>query len=182
MTIYHKHHIIPKHIGGTNDSSNLVLLTIQEHAEAHRKLYDEFGRWQDYIAWKSLSKQMNSAEATKLAQILGNLGKITSDETKQKLRNINLGKKHSEETKLKQSLANKGKIPYNKGVPNTTKQKDKISEKLSKLWEVVYPNGKIIRIKNMDKFCKENGLFKSNMYKVAYGKQKHHKGFTCKQL
>lgn len=182
MTIYHKHHIIPKHIGGSNDPSNLVLLTIEEHAETHRILYEEHGRWQDYIAWKSLSKQMSSSEATKLAQILGNLGKITSEKTKEKLRKINLGKKHTIETKTKQSLANKGRTPHNKGKHNTEEQKQKISQKLSKCWEVVYPDGKIIQVKNMDKFCKENGLFKSNMYKVSYGKQKHHKGFICRQL
>ena len=33
--VYHKHHIIPKHIGGTDDPSNLVDLTIEEHAEAN---------------------------------------------------------------------------------------------------------------------------------------------------
>ena len=44
--ITHKHHIIPKHIGGTDDPSNLIELIIPEHAEAHRKLYEEYGRWQ----------------------------------------------------------------------------------------------------------------------------------------
>lgn len=29
----HKHHIIPKHMGGT----------IEEHAEAHRQLYEKYG-------------------------------------------------------------------------------------------------------------------------------------------
>ena len=37
----HKHHIIPKHAGGSNDPNNFVFLTIEEHAEAHRKLYEE---------------------------------------------------------------------------------------------------------------------------------------------
>lgn len=53
-TIYHKHHIIPKHIGGTDDPLNLVKLTIKEHAEAHEKLYEEYGRWEDELAWKGL--------------------------------------------------------------------------------------------------------------------------------
>ena len=35
----HKHHIIPKHMGGSNNPSNIVKLTIKEHAEAHKKLY-----------------------------------------------------------------------------------------------------------------------------------------------
>ena len=33
-----KHHIIPKCIGGTDDSSNLVVLTAREHFIAHQLL------------------------------------------------------------------------------------------------------------------------------------------------
>lgn len=32
----HRHHKVPRHMGGTDDPDNLVLLTIEEHAEAHR--------------------------------------------------------------------------------------------------------------------------------------------------
>ena len=59
----HWHHIIPKHMGGSDDSSNLVLLTIEEHAEAHKKLWEQHGRWQDKIAWKTLSGQITIQEA-----------------------------------------------------------------------------------------------------------------------
>ena len=63
MSIYtHNHHIIPKHMGGTDDASNLVELTIEQHAEAHRVLYEKYGRWQDKLAWKGLSGQMSSQE------------------------------------------------------------------------------------------------------------------------
>lgn len=34
----HRHHIIPKHAGRTDDNSNLIELTIEEHAEEHRKV------------------------------------------------------------------------------------------------------------------------------------------------
>ena len=43
-TIYHIHHIIPKHLGGTDDPSNLIKLTIEEHAEAHRILVADSNR------------------------------------------------------------------------------------------------------------------------------------------
>jgi hypothetical protein len=33
----HKHHIIPKHMGGTNDQENLVEVTIEVHADLHRR-------------------------------------------------------------------------------------------------------------------------------------------------
>ena len=35
---YEKHHILPRCIGGTNDKSNLVLLTAKEHYICHRLL------------------------------------------------------------------------------------------------------------------------------------------------
>lgn len=50
----HKHHIIPKHMGGTDDPTNLIELTVEEHAEAHKHLYEQHGKWQDFIAWQSL--------------------------------------------------------------------------------------------------------------------------------
>lgn len=67
--IKHKHHIIPKHAGGSNDPSNLVELTIEEHAEAHRKLYLEHGRWQDRLAWLGLSRKINEDNDIRIAAI-----------------------------------------------------------------------------------------------------------------
>lgn len=54
----HVHHVIPRHAGGTDDPSNLVELSIQDHAEAHKWLFIQHGHWQDAIAWLSLSGQM----------------------------------------------------------------------------------------------------------------------------
>ena len=62
----HLHHIIPRHAGGTDDPSNLVELTPEEHAEAHRKLWEEHGRWQDYCAWMGLAKYSTNKEHIKL--------------------------------------------------------------------------------------------------------------------
>lgn len=69
MTIYHTHHIVPKFMGGTDDPSNLIRLTIEEHAEAHRNLYEEYGRWQDKLAWYGLAKLCSSSEATLQAHV-----------------------------------------------------------------------------------------------------------------
>lgn len=52
--ITHKHHIVPKHMGGTDNPSNLVELSVEEHAESHRKLYEQYGHFEDYLAWKGL--------------------------------------------------------------------------------------------------------------------------------
>jgi hypothetical protein len=42
-------------MGGTDDSSNIIELTIEEHANAHRVLWEQYGKEEDYIAWKGLS-------------------------------------------------------------------------------------------------------------------------------
>lgn len=134
MTIYHKHHIVPRHAGGTDEPSNIVKLTIEEHTEAHKILYEEHGRWQDYVAWQALSKAIPKAEIIRLKQSLATKGKKQSKEhiEKRKLLGIknpmygkfgelnpmygkrgelspHFGKKHSEETKRKKSKSLKGK-------------------------------------------------------------------------
>lgn len=52
---YHCHHIIPKHMGGTNDPKNLKYVTIEEHALEHLKLYEKYGKREDLVAYYLLS-------------------------------------------------------------------------------------------------------------------------------
>ena len=79
----HIHHIIPKHMGGSDHPSNLIELTVEEHAEAHRKLYEEHGNEYDHIAWRMLSGQIPVTEATRLAQVEGQRKRWT-EEARQK--------------------------------------------------------------------------------------------------
>ena len=120
MTIYHKHHIIPKHMGGTDDPSNLIELTVEEHAEAHRKLFEMHGYWQDELAWKGLSKMIGRDEIISELINKTNKGKKHSEESKEKMRGPRgsikkrsvpgmLGKKHSPETKAKMRAKRIGK-------------------------------------------------------------------------
>ena len=48
--IYHNHHIIPKHAGGTDAPENIVRLTRLEHSQAHYDLWLEHGKSEDYGA------------------------------------------------------------------------------------------------------------------------------------
>jgi hypothetical protein len=91
----HKHHIIPKHAGGTNEAENLVLLTIAEHADAHRILFETYGRWQDRVTWLSLAGIMKDEE--RIYEILKNSnpgGYKHTQETKDKLSDMRLGEKN----------------------------------------------------------------------------------------
>ena len=39
----HRHHVIPRHAGGLDIEENIILLTREEHADAHQKLYEANG-------------------------------------------------------------------------------------------------------------------------------------------
>ena len=66
MTSKHRHHIIPKHMGGSNDPENIAELTVEEHIQAHLRLYEEHGKYQDLCAANLLkaSLEPNFREAS----------------------------------------------------------------------------------------------------------------------
>ena len=108
----HIHHILPKHAGGTNDPSNLIELTIEEHAEAHRVLYEKYGRWQDKCAWLSLAKQIGEEEIQHMKSsnggYHGNKSIAKSKEHRRKLSEAAKGQFKSEESRAKQSASMQG--------------------------------------------------------------------------
>lgn len=103
----HKHHIIPKHMGGDDSLENIVELSIEEHALEHKKLWEQFGKEEDFIAWKCLSGKSEEAEKQRI-----NLAKIgfqkfllsnNANEWKTNIRNSLIGHKQTEESKHKKS-------------------------------------------------------------------------------
>ena len=126
--IYHNHHIIPKHTGGTNAPDNIARLTVEEHTEAHRLLYEKYGRWQDKKAYEGLAGFKGKEEIIKEIQIQN--GKNAK------------GRKHSEETKKQisksvsgETNANHGKFgkdSYSYGMKRTLESRKKMSESAKK--------------------------------------------------
>ena len=67
----HKHHIIPKHAGGTDHPSNLCQLTTTEHADAHNLLYCIHKNPLDKIAEQALLGQIDYTTASRMAWEVG---------------------------------------------------------------------------------------------------------------
>ena len=146
----HTHHIIPKHVGGTDDPSNLIELSIEEHAEAHRLLYEQHGRWQDKVAWQGLlgliteedrMEVMYSARKGKGNHMYGKpcFYKMTEEEKQEWKNNIGKSMKGrfvSDETKEKMRLAQLGKRkgvePWNKGKKGVQSKSLETKMKISK--------------------------------------------------
>ena len=133
--ITHLHHIVPKHMGGTDDPENLVELTIEEHAEAHKKLFEEHGKWQDKVAWLGLLKLISHEQILEemYAARKGVPTKPHSLETKEKISNSLRGRKlgpQSPEHVAKRTATCKGRPNPMKGKPKgpmSTESKKKLS-------------------------------------------------------
>ena len=97
-------------MGGTDDPDNLIELTVEEHAEAHRKLYEEHGRIEDYCAWKGLEAEIGKAEIRAMVLKEKLTGVPIPKERARKISKALTGRKLSEEHKAKIGKAHRGKI------------------------------------------------------------------------
>lgn len=130
------HHIIPKSLGGTNNSDNLIQLTAREHLICHMllpkmvsgnayhkminalwamsKLKNNFHQRRPLTsrAYENL-KKLRSIVLSEMYSGQNNLfyGKTHNEHTKEKIRQARLGKKDSAQTRELKSIAGKKKPP-----------------------------------------------------------------------
>ena len=102
-----------------------------------------------------------------------NRRRVVTEETKQKLREYNTGLKQSTETIAKRVAKTKGKVQK----PNPQR-----AINISKRYIITFPDGHEEEIRNMAKFCRENGLNKSSMCDVIKGRKESHKGFKAREI
>jgi len=171
--VLHQHHIIPRHAGGTDDPNNLVYLTIEEHANAHRALYEQYSRQEDYLAWKGLAGLIGKDEMyhSKCSFNSSRPGKL----------NTFYGMKHSEETKRIISEKRKGHSD-NKGIPKSEEHKKKISERRkseAKSYTFEHKDGSTFvgTCKELANITKSHS---AEPWKLVAGQYKTHKGWIVK--
>lgn len=121
----HKHHIIPKSLGGPDEEWNIVLLTPEEHYDCHKLLpfvYPE-GPARDKMAkaWHRMHFSMDGNEIDR--ETYGELMRMHSAAQRRRM----LGTKHTQEWKDRM----KGRTPWNKGQEghkHTEEEKRKIGD------------------------------------------------------
>jgi hypothetical protein len=121
------HHIIPKHMGGTNDPSNLFECTLEEHANLHLALYLEHGKTEDWIASQAISGIMKNEEVIHQVLVLAG-SKKCSDETKQKMSES--GKRAWKTRKWNPDHH----VPSTKGYTHTDEARKKMSDAAKRRW------------------------------------------------
>ena len=106
-----KHHIIPKSLGGTNDSSNLVHLTAKEH----------------YICHMLLIRMTEGEARTKMRYAVYQFSKRNSYQKER----IKITGRRYQYLREQLSLANKERPGPNKGKKMSDEQKEKLSKSLT---------------------------------------------------
>jgi hypothetical protein len=109
---FHRHHIVPKHMGGEDIKENIVYLTPEEHALVHLELYEKYGKYEDAQAFNTLSSQWLD-------------GRSVSG-YKQSIDHIQKRRLATDYNKVSEKL--KGRISPTKGMTFEYKAKPKISE------------------------------------------------------
>jgi hypothetical protein len=69
----HKHHIVPKYKGGTDDPSNLVEVTVTQHAMFHYCNWRLWGEKYDWLAWRGLTGEIGKEELVRQARLEGSI-------------------------------------------------------------------------------------------------------------
>jgi hypothetical protein len=131
-------------MGGSNDINNIIELTVEEHAKAHKELFEKYGNWQDKIAWKALSGQIDKQDIIREVQRLTHLGKKRSKEwcdnigkskkgvkqkqetiEKRRIKLIGQTRQFTDEWKKNISTGKKGQTPWIKGKKHSEESKEK---------------------------------------------------------
>ena len=142
----HKHHIVPRHMDGSDDPSNLIELTPAEHAEAHRLLYEQHGHWQDYVAWQGLAKLDANFDAAKEAIIAGSKkgnATMVANRKGKKWEEI-YGVERAAEIKAKYKALRQGKTWQ------------------GKLYEITHPDGTVEQVEGLRQWCLDRGYNPNN--------------------
>jgi hypothetical protein len=116
---YERHHIIPRCMGGTNDKSNLILLTAKEHYMAHRLLCEihPCNNKLQYAMWMMINGNFKNKRHIPSSKIYSQLkeeymSNLMSDESRDIMRQSHINRHAiSEETRKKMSDHAKSRAP-----------------------------------------------------------------------
>ncbi len=121
--VFERHHILPKCMGGTDDKSNMALLTPEEHYVAHQLLVRMYPTVRG-LAFACIMMTSNRWGYRGNNKLYGWLRKKNSQDVTE----AQLGRKASQATKDKMSASQLGKskpkpdgfVPWNKGLTKQT--------------------------------------------------------------
>jgi hypothetical protein len=108
-------------------------------------------------------------------------GRKHTEEYKQYMSQVLKGRKRSEETRKKMSEGKKGRPSHLRGRVMPEEHRKKIGDSNAKTYQFLNPEGELVTINNLTKFCDENNMDRSGFYKLLNGTYKQNNGWRIPQ-
>ena len=86
--------------------------------------------------------------------------------------------RHLDDNKNNNSLSNLKWGTIQENIEDAIRNNVFIIPNNSKNWLIKKPDGKIVRVNNLTKFCLDNNLTKQNLHKTYKGGRRHHKNYV----
>lgn len=188
-----KHHILPKSLGGSDLTENLVSLTLKEHWICHRLLV-KFLSNEEHInkmynaLWIMACKNYRTVNARiyehiKLNIVVWNKGLVglpghpCSDKNKELYKQLHTGKKRSNEDILAMRIGwdkrkQQGYTPHNKGIRGLIKIDHPIT--------LISPEGEHKTYRTLKDGCVDNNLIYTKMSAINSQEHGQNNGWTIK--
>ena len=132
------HHIIENRDGKRFRTDTTIRLSVEEHADIHKEYYDKWGFHSDYVAYKSLSKQIGKDEIFIETSRIGgynNRGKPKSKEHRRKMSiNASMQLRDGWDTEVKKKISESMKGNKNSKNHSSGEYKKTQSEAMKKAW------------------------------------------------
>lgn len=197
MITWHKHHIVPRYAGGTDEPSNIIKVNVAMHAFLHRQRYVEFGHPYDKVAADMLSGQKTPTQARIISCLIGRQRKspykahansvvhpkkyilYSPDGEKVEFENLRLFCLENGLQSWNIYKVLKGKRAAHKGwraKPNKKPQKQGYHKEA---YVYLSPDNDIIIAYSISSLARENNLSQGNLGMVTAGIRKHTKGWRC---
>jgi len=145
--------------------------------------------------WLDTLKPYNREVGFNVCKIAGEtpslIGHFVSAESRAKMSAAAKGRKQSAETIEKRMVKIRGRkltpehiekvAAIHRGKKLKSEQVDNLAELNSRNYIVTSPDGIETQVRNLSKFCRENGLSNKGLSNVAYGFQSNYKGWKCRR-
>lgn len=173
----HKHHIVFRSLGGSDDPSNLVCIDFVEHAKLHALDFVNGGPMFDFRqeGWKFLDPNLQKKVRQELSRRNSLKNPMWDEDTKKRSienrrsyageSNPFYKKQHSKVAKEKIKFARKHINPSRRSLPIILIHPDGIEEMFSSCVEA----------------CKKYGLSRGNLSMVLNNRSKHTRGFKARK-
>lgn len=210
QSYFERHHILPKSMGGSDSSENLVLLTAKEHYICHlllTKMTDGQDRMKMLYAFNTMATRASSNQkrfhSNSYQRFKHHFSEMMSEKFSGENNNF-FEKRHTQDTRDHLSQIRKGRRTTRPGYTHSRETREKLRQastgrtfsdesklKLSKTtkgvtkgnkpWSVTTPEGSVVQTDNLKEFCKDQGLNHSSV-KDSIFRKKAYKGFSFTRL